>query len=102
MPSLPPWIPNAGSTCPGRPADQAGLRVGEDVVVVGYDDIWPSEFSSPALTSVRLPMAEMGAAGADLLIDTVEGKITPGRRIVLSPTLIVRNSSRQQKQEGEP
>lgn len=74
---------------------EEGYRVGEDVAVVGYDDIWPSEYTSPALTTVKQPMEEMGLLAADMLIDTLQGTIKPGQKVSLSPELIIRQSGRR-------
>ncbi|MEV0320332.1 substrate-binding domain-containing protein, partial [Streptomyces sp. NPDC050659] len=73
----------------------AGVRVPEDIAIVGYDDI---EFAAAAvvpLTSVRQPAVTMGAMAAELLLEETEGA-TPGhehRRVVLQPELVVRRSS---------
>ncbi|MEU8956322.1 LacI family DNA-binding transcriptional regulator [Streptomyces sp. NPDC048518] len=80
----------------------AGVRVPEDVAIVGYDDI---EFAAAAvvpLTSVRQPAVTMGAMAAELLLEeTRTGSDTAGaaddahehRRVVLVPELVVRRSS---------
>lgn len=73
---------------------EAGLHVGRDIAVVGFDDIFPSEFTMPSLTTVRLPMEQMGRTSADLLIDSLEGKAELGRRVVLSTGAIFRSSGR--------
>lgn len=77
-----------------RACGDAGLRVGQDIAVVGFDDIYPSEFTMPSLTTVRLPMEEMGRASADLLIDSLESKAGPGGRVLLSAHAVFRESSR--------
>ncbi len=49
-----------------------GLSVPEDVSVIGYDDREIAPFLKPALTTVRLPMTEIGSTAAEMLIDCVE------------------------------
>jgi LacI family transcriptional regulator len=49
-----------------------GMRVPADVSVMGYDDRDMARFLRPPLTTVRLPMAEIGATAAQMLIDCVE------------------------------
>lgn len=71
---------------------EAGHRVGKDVGVIGFDNAWTSEFTVPPLTTVCQPMIEMGEAAADILIDTIEGKVSLGRKIVFTPKLIIRKS----------
>ncbi|MGW2080180.1 substrate-binding domain-containing protein, partial [Streptomyces sp. NPDC001939] len=74
----------------------AGVRVPEDIAIVGYDDI---EFASAAtvpLTSVRQPAVTMGAMAAELLLEETEpasGEPHRHRRVVLQPELVVRGSS---------
>ncbi|RDG38369.1 LacI family DNA-binding transcriptional regulator [Streptomyces corynorhini] len=73
----------------------AGVRVPEDIALVGYDDI---EFASAAavpLTSVRQPAFQLGGAAADLLIEETarDAVAHEHRRIVLQPELVVRAST---------
>ena len=53
-------------------AEKHGLRIPEDVALVGFDDITSSALTRPALTTVRQPFYEMGRASIDLLISTLE------------------------------
>ncbi|MFE2048618.1 LacI family DNA-binding transcriptional regulator [Streptomyces sp. NPDC059459] len=73
---------------------EAGLRVPDDIAVVGYDDI---EFAASAvvpLTSVRRPASVMGRQAGRLLIeDTAHGIGHTHRRVVLQPELVVRRST---------
>ncbi|GAA4907788.1 LacI family transcriptional regulator [Actinomycetospora succinea] len=69
----------------------AGLRVGADVAVVGYNDIPVAAELPVALTSVSSPMRRMGARAAELLIDRIEGR--PVAAELLAPTLHVRAST---------
>ncbi len=74
----------------------AGVRVPEDIAIVGYDDI---EFAAAAvvpLTSVRQPAVTMGAMAAELLLEETESESAADhehRRVVLQPELVVRRSS---------
>lgn len=76
-------------------AAQAGLRVPADVSVVGFDDVPFAADLNPALTSVRLPLREMGEQAMRLLLepDAREGA-EPGRMAVELPArLVVRAST---------
>lgn len=73
---------------------EAGLQPGKDVGVIGYDDIWASNFATPSLTTIHQPTEELGRTGADLLMDMLEGKVTHPRRITIEPRLIERESGR--------
>jgi LacI family transcriptional regulator len=71
---------------------ERGLRVPQDVSVVGYDDIPFAQYLNPPLTTVRQPMFDKGAQAARLLIESLETKDTP-QSVILDVTLIVRKST---------
>jgi DNA-binding LacI/PurR family transcriptional regulator len=52
---------------------RAGLRIPEDIAIVGYDDIPLAAHTSPALTTVRQPTREQGRAAAQFLLNRIEG-----------------------------
>ncbi|WP_158069067.1 LacI family DNA-binding transcriptional regulator [Tessaracoccus sp. ZS01] len=71
----------------------AGVRVPEDVALVGYDDVdFAANWIVP-LTSVRQPTRDMGETAARLLIDHVTHPGHEHQRVVLEPVLVVRRSS---------
>ena len=74
---------------------EAGLRVPEDVSVVGFDDIQSAAFQNPALTTVRQPLREMGTIAAETLLQriTAPAKAPYPKEIVVEPELIVRAST---------
>jgi LacI family transcriptional regulator len=72
---------------------QHGIRVPDDISVVGYDDISFSKQLSVPLTSVRRPHYQMGTAAAELLLTAVSGEPLPSRHLVFEPELIVRSST---------
>jgi LacI family transcriptional regulator len=74
-------------------ARQRGLRVPQDLSVVGVDDLPMSAWSSPPLTTVRQPLAEMGKVAAEMLGTLVEGLTLSSRRIELATELVVRGST---------
>ncbi|MFH8570355.1 LacI family DNA-binding transcriptional regulator [Streptomyces sp. NPDC017993] len=74
----------------------AGVRVPEDIAIVGYDDIEFAAAAAVPLTSVRQPAVTMGAMAAELLLEEIETEGEGGhehRREVLQPELVVRRSS---------
>jgi LacI family transcriptional regulator len=76
-----------------RALDEAGLRVPEDVSVVGFDDIPAASYSRPSLTTVRQPMQDMGQLAARTLLDQIEKRTSYVPEIAVEPELIVRQST---------
>lgn len=72
---------------------EAGLRVPEDVSVVGFDDVPIAVFSKPGLTTIRQPLEQMGRIAAKTLIDRIENRAEYLPEIVIEPELIVRAST---------
>ncbi|MFC5086980.1 substrate-binding domain-containing protein [Microvirga arabica] len=73
-------------------AQSRGLRVPEDISIVGIDNLEISAHLSPALTTVHLPTAQLGAQAGELLIDALRGTTMPAQ-IELPIELVVRRSS---------
>ncbi|GAA4693570.1 LacI family DNA-binding transcriptional regulator [Promicromonospora umidemergens] len=71
----------------------AGVRVPDDVAVVGYDDIPFAAVAAVPLTTVRQPIAEIGTAAAQLLVDEIAQAGRAPREVVLAPELVVRASA---------
>ena len=69
------------------------LRIPHDVAVAGYNDIADAGRLEPALTTVQVPVHEMGVVAAGLLIDQVESGELTSRRVVFAPQLVVRGST---------
>jgi LacI family transcriptional regulator/LacI family xylobiose transport system transcriptional regulator len=76
-----------------RAAAEAGLRVPEDLSVVGFDDLYPAQWVAPTLTTVRQPLARMAAAAAGMVVTLAEGRPLPQRRVELATELVVREST---------
>ncbi|HEX3205925.1 MAG TPA: substrate-binding domain-containing protein, partial [Propionibacteriaceae bacterium] len=74
-------------------ARREGLGVPGDLSVVGFDDNLLAATSSPQLTTVRQPFAEMGQVAHRLLTDQMEGREPNSLRVELATTLIVRGST---------
>ena len=76
-----------------RALDRAGVRVPQDVALVGYDDVaFAADWIVP-LTTVRQPTREMGRRAAELLLDHATSAVHEHERVVLTPELVVRRSS---------
>jgi LacI family transcriptional regulator len=88
----------AGSVLKGL--QKEGVRVPEDVSVVGFDSTMFCESLKPRLTAVRQPVFEMASRAAQLLIDLVEGKPVDRRAIIYPCALDVRESTSSPADHG--
>jgi DNA-binding LacI/PurR family transcriptional regulator len=77
-----------------RALHEAGLRVPEDVSVVGFDAIPESAFFTPPLTTVRQDFLEMGRQGFRLLQQQIDEGRRSDTRITIAPEIVVRSSTR--------
>ncbi len=76
-----------------RALQAVGLRVPEDVAVVGFDDIPTAADFNPALTTVGQPAKQMGQAAAQMLFSLIAGEPVEMQEVVLPAKLIIRQSS---------
>ncbi|WP_069770046.1 LacI family DNA-binding transcriptional regulator [Streptomyces sp. LUP30] len=72
---------------------ERGLRIPNDVSVVGFDDLPESRWTAPALTTVRQPLAEMAATAMRMLVRMMDGERPEGTRTELSTRLVQRAST---------
>ncbi|EGQ9188061.1 substrate-binding domain-containing protein [Vibrio cholerae] len=73
-------------------ASQRGLRVPDDLSLIGYDDVHIAKFMTPALTTIHQPKYRLGKAAVDTLLYRLENPDTTAQVVQLEPTLVVRNS----------
>jgi DNA-binding LacI/PurR family transcriptional regulator len=71
---------------------QSGKRVPEDISIVGFDDMADAAFASPSLTTVHLPLYEVGVLACERLVNRIQGRAEPVRA-VLPTHLVVRKST---------
>lgn len=73
---------------------QKGYRIPDDVAVIGFDDIFMAQETTPALTSVRIPLVEIGHRVVDLVLrQAKEGEDNPAETIMLPVELIRRETA---------
>ena len=75
-----------------RAFQENGLRVPQDISVMGFDDIPGAMFQTPSLTTVRQPLNRMGEVAAQTLLERIEGNIEDAN-IAIEPELVVREST---------
>jgi LacI family transcriptional regulator len=77
-----------------RAIREAGLRVPEDVSVIGFDDIRSAEYQNPGLTTIRQPLYDMGQRAAAAVVARLESPDTKApATIIVEPSLIVRGTT---------
>lgn len=72
---------------------EAGLRVPEDISVVGFDDIPAAAYANPGLTTVRQPLVQMGRIAAETLVQRIEGNARYVPEIAIAPEFVIRQST---------
>ncbi|MDC6166140.1 LacI family DNA-binding transcriptional regulator [Paucibacter sp. XJ19-41] len=76
-----------------RAAAESGLKVPQQLSIVGFDDIELSGFVYPALTTVGCSIKELGREAARVLVDRIENPAAPLKDVLLTPRLVVREST---------
>ncbi len=80
-----------------RALSEAGLRVPEDVSVVGFDDIESAAYQTRGLTTIRQPLEEMGRLAAEKLLERIRGNgdipSSIVEEVVVTPELVVRETT---------
>jgi LacI family transcriptional regulator len=75
-----------------RALSDCGLRIPEDVSVIGYDDVQAAAYHVPSLTTIRQPLVKMGEIAAQTLLEKLAGKVTE-HVLQVEPELMVREST---------
>jgi len=70
-----------------------GMRVPEDISVVGFDDIQSAAFQNPSITTIRQPLHEMGTIAARILLQRVRGESAVPQTLSVLPELVIREST---------
>jgi DNA-binding LacI/PurR family transcriptional regulator len=76
-----------------RALAERGLRVPEDISIIGFDDVPEAGFYRPPLTTVRQDFGEVGRQALSTLVDRMSGAIPAGPRVRVAPELIIRSSA---------
>ena len=71
---------------------EKGLRVPEDISIIGYDNIHASRFYSPPLTTVHQSKSRLGVQAVNLLFERINHKSDQKEKIEIYPELVVRKS----------
>lgn len=85
-----------------RAIKSRGLRIPEDIAIVGFDDTWFAATTTPALTTIRMPIRQMGATAVRMLVSQLEGNPPAERNPVLDVSLTIRQSCGAAPQSPAP
>ena len=81
-----------------RALARAGIKVPEQCSIIGFDDVAPAAFSTPALTTIRQPMEAMGTTAVQLVIDSIRAAVERREANVshrkVAPELVIRESTK--------
>lgn len=80
-------------------AQKHGLQIPADISVIGIDDIKAAQYVTPALTTIQIPMQEMGKKAVKLIFSSLNGDDIP-RRTVLPHKLVIRGTTAPPVNEG--
>lgn len=75
-----------------RGIHEAGLKIPDDISIVGYDDIDLTEYVTPTLTTIHQPSFEMGASAARLILARIQDRHRAFQRVALPISLVERQS----------
>ena len=94
MLSMDPWL-TLGRTRKSalQAIQEAGLRVPDDISIIGSDDILLSRYTSPSLTTVRIPRDELGRMAFQSLLKMHNSKSRRGAKFTVETELVVRRST---------
>ncbi|MDG6882772.1 Ribose operon repressor [Phocoenobacter uteri] len=71
---------------------QAGLKIPQDMAVIGYDDIHIAQFLAPPLTTINQPKKELAKKAVETLLARIKNNNPPYQKIILDPVLKLRKS----------
>lgn len=76
-----------------RTCEDIGLRVGEDLALVSFDDFDLADLVKPGITAIAQPVARIGSEAGRLILERLAGRTEPAEHVLLPTQLIVRGSS---------
>lgn len=89
------WVSSFGQSVGAlRALADAGVRVPDDVSVLSFEDVATADYTVPRLTTVAIPMRELGAASVDVLLEQIGGAGPGIHKLPTKPRLVVRESTR--------
>lgn len=72
--------------------NEAGLRIGKDISIIGFDDIYTSQFLTPSLTTVKVYTDFMGITAVETLVERIKSRREISKKILVPTKLMIRES----------
>ncbi len=76
-----------------RAIQEAGLRIPADISIVGFDDIPLGSYLAPGLTTIRIPVVELGMRAGEMVMQLIQGEKPAEHRVLLGTQLVRRQST---------
>lgn len=76
---------------------EAGLEVGKDISIIGFDDIYTSQFLTPSLTTIKVYTDFMGETAVETLVEKIKSKRVISKKILIPTKLMIRESCLENK-----
>ncbi len=73
-------------------AREYGLRIPDDISIIGFDDIPQASLGYPKLTTIRQPLEQMGQVAVKMLLEQIEDRSRPPQCVTLATQLVIRDS----------
>jgi LacI family transcriptional regulator len=80
---------------------EAGLCIPQDISIVGFDDILFSQYTVPALTTIKRDMYGMGKKGASMLLAAIDGHEYQEKRFIMDNELVIRQSTTARQEDNK-
>jgi LacI family transcriptional regulator len=74
-------------------AQELGIKIAQDISIIGFDDIPAAALVKPGLATVKQPVYEMGKRAFAMAVDYAENKFLDTVNVVIKPELIIRASA---------
>jgi LacI family transcriptional regulator len=71
----------------------AGVAIPEALSIIGFDDIFGADFTTPSLTSIRSPLGQCGSLSAGLILDSLSGSVKDPQTLLVDTELVIRGSA---------
>lgn len=77
-----------------RAINERDIKMPDEVAIMGIDDIDIASFIRPKLSTVHIPIGELGRKSADILMDIISEKDNPiMRQVILQPSIVIRDTA---------